>query len=342
MKKFAKFLSALLVATLLATFMCGCNVSKNSLNANANDFTKSWMSNIADNTLVKEIAMPGSNDAGLSTAGRSAKTQHFTCAEQLDTGIRYLEINVRNKKEQLHAFYGSKMGENVEEILAGVVAFLKANKTETVILDFTGFNNQPQQQLVSLIKKHLVPNGSYTYIVRNIITNKLDTDFINSLKLSDARGRAIVFMDGDGNSYLDETFIFKRNDNEGNRLFTALQSYCNEKDNKKSSSKYIATLDSTLAKYKQVNEGICVLQGQLHDGTSLLGPAYYESKHANNMSQYVKGLADSTNLQTVNVITRNFVDCTKACQIIALNVAKGNLKTDKADSFTQSLSEFLN
>lgn len=342
MKKFVKILSTLFVATLLVALLCGCNVPKSSLNANANDFTKGWMANIDDKTLVKQIAMPGSNDAGLSTAGRSAKTQHFTCAEQLDMGVRYLELNVRSKDDQLYAFYGSKTGENVDQLLTDVVAFLKANKTETVILDFSGFNNQPQSQLVKLIKKHFVPNGSYTYIVRNLITSTLDTDFINSLTLANARGRAIVFMDGDSNSYLEENFIFKRNNKEGNRLFTALQSYVNAKDNNASSSKYVATLDSTLARYKQANEGICVLQGQLHDGNSLLGPAYYESKHASNMSQYVKGLAASTNLQTVNVITRNFVDCTKACQIIALNVAKGNVKAAKADAFAQGIAEFVN
>ena len=342
MKKFAKILSTLFVATLLVTLLCGCNVPKSSLNANANDFTKGWMASIDDKTLVKQIAMPGSNDAGLSTAGRSAKTQHFTCAEQLDMGVRYLELNVRSKDDQLYAFYGSKTGEDVDQLLADVVAFLKANKTETVILDFSGFNNQPQSQLVKLIKKHFVPNGSYTYIVRNLIDTTMDDEFFNLLPLSQARGRVIVFMDGDGNSYLDERFIFKRNDAQGERLFTGLQSYCDAKQNKGKSAQYIATLDATLARYSQINEGLCVLQGQLHDGTSLLGPAYYESKHASNMTEYINSLATSEHLSTVNVITRNFIDCNKACQIIALNSAKGNVKADKADAFTQGIAEFVN
>ena len=87
MKKLAKILSALLVCIFACLAMCGCNVPKSSLNANANEFTKTWMSNIADTTLVKNIAIPGSNDTGLATCGRSAKTQHFTCAEQLDMGV---------------------------------------------------------------------------------------------------------------------------------------------------------------------------------------------------------------------------------------------------------------
>ena len=159
MNKLNKLLSVLLVAMLACIALCGCNVSKADLNANANDFTKSWMSYIDESTYVKDIAIPGSNDAGLSTCTRSARTQHFTASQQLDFGVRYLEINVRNKKDQLYAFYGSHTGEKIDDMLDGVLAFLKAHPTETVILDFTGFNNQPQQQLVKLIKKYFVPNG---------------------------------------------------------------------------------------------------------------------------------------------------------------------------------------
>ena len=65
MKKFVKILSTLFVATLLVALLCGCNVPKSSLNANANDFTKGWMASIDDKTLVKQIAMPGSNDQDL-------------------------------------------------------------------------------------------------------------------------------------------------------------------------------------------------------------------------------------------------------------------------------------
>jgi len=342
MNKLVKALSSLLVAMLVAIALCGCNVPKDSLNANYNQFTQSWMANISDEALVKDIAIAGSNDAGLSTASRSAKTQHFTTGQQLDMGVRYLELNVRKKGDDLLAFYGSHTGESIDDVLAGVLAFLKAHNTETVILDFAGFNNQPQQQLLELIKKYFVPNGSYTYIVRNIATSVLDSEFFDTLTLSRARGRVIVFMDGDGNDYLDQQYIFKRNNSQGTRLFTALQSYCDQTANNKSSAKYIDTLDATLAKYAKANEGMCVLQGQLHDGTSLLGPAYYESKHASNMSQYVSSLADSTNLATVNVVTRNFVDCTKACQIIALNAAKGNVKADKANAFAQGIAEFVN
>ncbi|MBO5866573.1 MAG: hypothetical protein J6Q55_00770 [Clostridia bacterium] len=340
MKKITKLLSLALVAMFACLALCGCNVPKSSLNQNANEFTKNWMSYIDNTTLVKEVAIPGSNDAGLSTCSRSAQTQHFTAGEQLDFGVRYLEINVRNKNDQLYAFYGSHTGEMVEDMLKDVVAFLKAHNTETVILDFTGFNNQPQTKLVNLIKKYLIPNGSYTYIVRNIYPNTSDGDFWNNTSLAQVAGRAIVFMDGDGNSYLDETFIFKRNDSNGNRLFTGLQSYCNTKLNKASSQKYIASLDTMLGRYATTNEGLCVLQGQLHDGTSLLGPAFYESKHASNMTAYINSLATSEHLSTVNVITRNFVDCNKACQIIALNSAKGNVKTALTEQFTQAIAEF--
>ncbi len=340
MKKLTKLLSALMVGLLLCAVLCGCNVSKSSLNANANDFTKNWMSYISDSTLVKDIIIPGSNDSGLSNCSRFAKTQHFSTAEQLDFGVRYLEMNVRNVDDELYTFYGSSKGEKLADILSGVLAFLKEHKTETVVLDFSAFNNQPQKQIVSLIKKYFVPNGSYTYIVRNLISSTLDEDFFNTLSLSQAKGRVIVFMDGDGNDYLDETFIFKRNNNQGTRLFTSLQSYYNKQTNNASSKKYIATLDSTLQRYATYGEGFRVLQGQLHDGKSLLGPAYYESKHDKNMSEYIDSLATSPNLAKVNIITRNFIDCTKACQILALNSANGNVKTAMAEQFQQEVSQF--
>ena len=341
MKKLTKILSALLVAMFACIALCGCNVSKSDLNANANDFTKNWMSYLDDTTLVKDIAIPGSNDAGLSICGHFAKTQHFTASQQLDFGVRYFEINVRNKNDQLYAFYSSRTGEKVEDMLAGVLAFLKEHKTETVILDFSRFNNQPQKQLVSLIKKYFVPNGSYTYIVRNTIPTTLDSDFINTLTISKAKGRVIVFMDGDGNDYLDETFVFKRNDAQGSRLFTALQSNYSKKLNNSSSKKYVASLDSTLQVYAKSNEGFTVLQGQLHDGVSLLSPAYYESKHAKNMSNYISDLATSEYLANVNVITRNFIDCTKCCEIIALNQYKGCIKTALTTQFEQNVYEFV-
>ena len=343
MKNLTKLLSILFIATFLCLTLCSCGVTKDSLNANVNDFTKNWMSYLSDDTLVNTVAMPGSNDSGLSTCKNSAKTQHFDISTQLDMGVRYLELAVTNQDDQLYAFDGKHLGEKIDDVLAGVASFLKEHNKEVVILDFSGFNNSPQQKLITLIRKHLVPNGSYTYIVRNQTTESDDT-FINKLTLDSTktRGRAIVFMDGDGDNYLNEHFIFKRNNAQGTRLFSGLQSYCDAKVNSKSSTTYIDTLNDTLARYAQLNEGFCVLQGQLHDGASFFGPAYYESKHAQNMSQYVKSLTTSSHLQTVNVITRNFVDCTKCCEIVALNNAKGNLKSDKAQEFTQNVNAFTN
>ena len=339
MKKQIKLVAVLLVSILMIATLTACTIDKSKQNANANQFTKSWMSYVNDLALVKNIAIAGSNDSALYNTASFAKTQHFSVAQQLTFGVRYFEINVRLKGDVLYAFYGSYLGERIDDILDAVKNFLKNYPTETVILDFAGFNNQPQEALIASIDKYLAVS-SYKYIVRKTITSSLDEDFINNLTLSNARGKAIVFMDGDGNEYLDKQYIFKRNDSNGNRIYSALQSYYDKDANKMSSQDYVASLPNYVAKYKASNQGFFVLQGQLHDGPSLQGPAYYESQHQQNMSNYIINM-DADTVDTINVITRNFIDCTKVCQIIALNVQKNNLKPATLEEFKTNLTEFI-
>lgn len=334
-------IAIVLIAITITAIVCismAKTVTKESVKPTA--FYSQWMGLVDSNTPVKEIAIPGSHDSATYTMSWVAQCQDLTVYEQLTYGIRYLDLRVeKNSDGKLYIFHGSARSDILlSTVLADVKKFIGQYKTETIILDFQHFKGDSQQDVHNM----LINTFNYNYdFVNNPSFTVLDHDFITELPLYKAQGKCII-MWGSEDEYLDKSYIFKRNDDSGNRAYSSLQSYYDGGLHKGTSGNLIANgLPSYIERYKANPVGLFVLQGQLTDGLYIFGPRFRESQHGGNMNNYVISLNESEDLEFINIIMRDFVDGKKISQILDLNLSKGIIKSASVDAFEQGLSLFL-
>lgn len=333
--------AALLLAILITTIACVAYARGGEKETEKPDaFYSKWMSYIDSSTLVKDIVIPGTHDSGSYTMSYVAKTQDYSVYDQLTRGVRYLDLRVEKANDgTLYIYHGSVRGVEFETVLEDIRLFLTRNKTETLILDFQHFKGQSQDDVV----KALTDKFSYsTYFVNNYSSTTTDDQYIDSLKLSSARGKCIIFWGSDSDSNLDKSYIFKRNDDNGDRAFSALHSYYTPSLNKGTSANYIANgLPTYIEKYKANPVGLFVLQGQLTDGLYIFGPRFRERQHEANMNAYTQQLAESKDLEYINIIMRDFMTGKKSAYILQLNLSKGTVSKTKIETFTEGLAQYI-
>ena len=95
-----------------------------------------WMAAQDDATSLAALSIPGTHDTGarFEPAPGLAKTQELTIREQLDAGVRYLDIRCRHFEDGFLIYHGSiDQNQSYDEVLATLDAFLDAHPTETII-----------------------------------------------------------------------------------------------------------------------------------------------------------------------------------------------------------------
>jgi 1-phosphatidylinositol phosphodiesterase len=99
-----------------------------------------WMSLISDEKCITELTIPGTHNSGsmydVPALPDTAKTQCLTIAEQLNDGVRFLDIRCKVVDSRLvlhNGFANQKLSfENIVDICQ---SFLKLNPSETIILE---------------------------------------------------------------------------------------------------------------------------------------------------------------------------------------------------------------
>lgn len=150
---------------------------------------KNWMGAIGDDVMLSELALPGTHDSGTYKKHiESVITQTLTINQQLDYGIRVLDIRIRHtgNKFALHhgAFFLDVM---FGDVLKSVNDFLAKNPSETVLL---------------ILKKELEPDTNNTRSVKDTLREYLtmyhgrflDTEN-PAIRLGDARGKFVIAVD---------------------------------------------------------------------------------------------------------------------------------------------------
>lgn len=100
-----------------------------------------WMATISDNTPVSLLGIPGTHDTGTYTQGDLAwggwvKTQDRSIVDQLDHGIRFLDIRGRLIGNGLAIHHGSVfLGLGFQDVIDACKQFLQAHPTETILLN---------------------------------------------------------------------------------------------------------------------------------------------------------------------------------------------------------------
>ena len=163
--------------------------------------TRNWMGLLPDNTFLMNISIPGTHDSGAKFGGPNAAAQSWTITEQLNSGIRYLDIRCRRIEDKFAIHHGIVF-QNLMfgDVLDEVRAFLRSNPQEAVIM--------------RIKSEHDSAEGSrpQTEIWNNYLSKYSDIFYTGSkydVSLGEVRGKVFVLCEsscstGNGMLYKNE------------------------------------------------------------------------------------------------------------------------------------------
>ena len=328
-----------LLTVILAPIIVEGNKVITRDSAEPNDALTEWMSYISDDAPVTRLAIPGSHDSGCSGMPWYAETQDLNFAEQLARGVRYFDIRVNKKGGDLVIFHGPVNGTDYVELLYQIDEFMDAHPSEFLILDFSHFKNDSESEVFRLFDEIV----SAERVVND--TCMTDSEYLDSLTLGDVRGKCVVFVDPEETEFCCRDYLFFKMGDEveaGQEDLFSLVSPYKKLWNGSSAKKFTdKILDRYIDTFKGIDSGFFVLQCQLTDNALVFGPRYREGKLIKRANDFVRALYDNAeDLPYINIIMRDFVTCEKTALIVGLNIAKGWVSGEKAESFAASLAEF--
>lgn len=328
-----------LLTVILAPIIVEGNKVITRDSAEPNDALTEWMSYISDDAPVTRLAIPGSHDSGCSGMPWYAETQDLNFAEQLARGVRYFDIRVNKKGGDLVIFHGPVNGTDYVELLYQIDEFMDAHPSEFLILDFSHFKNDSESEVFRLFDEIV----SAERVVND--TCMTDSEYLDSLTLGDVRGKCVVFVDPEETEFCCRDYLFFKMGDEveaGQENAFSLVSPYKKLWNGSSAKKFTdKILDRYIDTFKGIDSGFFVLQCQLTDNALVFGPRYREGKLIERANDFVRALYDNAeDLPYINIIMRDFVTCEKTALIVGLNIAKGWVSGEKAESFAASLAEF--
>ena len=334
MKKFRiLFISIIIVLSVSLLIFAACdNVPESTVSDEPVAELSSWMSMIEDDTLLTELVIPGSHDSGTKGMNLVAETQDKTYLEQLERGFRYFDTRVMYTGGEFYMYHSVKGEMKYSQVLEDVKAFLDENPTETVILDFQWTEGGNDKGIFDMLEEKLSDK-----LIN--VEGESALEFVKALTLGEARGKCLIFV-GQDESNLDRPYQIARDKDSEEREGSALRSYYNVSYNRSSSQKYIEKyIPEYIEMFKNSKGGMFVLQGQLTYMLTSIRDG--EAKHDPNMNAYVKGLYESNDLQYINIIMRDFVNCEKASYILNLNVAKKLVKAADVEAYKSMLKNYI-
>ncbi|MEO7718036.1 MAG: phosphatidylinositol-specific phospholipase C [Capsulimonas sp.] len=156
------------------------------LASNANAAGNNWMNGMNGNQSVAQFSIPGTHDSGALSepVSGTAKCQNLSITDQLNAGVRFLDIRCRHINDAFAIHHGQVYeNANFDDVLNAAFTFLNANPSETVIMSVkeeytaSGDTRTFEQTFDSYVAK----NPSQWYLGSGIPT------------LSQARGKIVLF-----------------------------------------------------------------------------------------------------------------------------------------------------
>lgn len=124
-----------LIAVLVFLGIANSGVGARKLNND--DLMLDWMARLDDETPINEIYLPGTHDSGAlySFLGISGKCQSYGIADQLNMGVRFFDIRLKLRNDELAVFHNFvDQHLSFEEVLKDIKAFLEENPSEFIIM----------------------------------------------------------------------------------------------------------------------------------------------------------------------------------------------------------------
>ncbi|MET9609986.1 phosphatidylinositol-specific phospholipase C [Streptomyces sp. NPDC006512] len=97
--------------------------------------TQDWMAGLADSTPLQRMTIPGTHDSGARKGGLYVACQNTSIAQQLDAGIRFLDVRCRVTGGSFAIHHGSFFQDLMfGDVLVACWNFLAAHPSETVLM----------------------------------------------------------------------------------------------------------------------------------------------------------------------------------------------------------------
>lgn len=149
-----------------------------------------WMSALGDGTPVQRLSIPGTHDSGARIGGPWVACQNTSVAEQLASGIRFLDVRCR----AIDGVFAIHHGAFYQELMFGDVLnacrdFLRAHPTETVLMRVKQEYSEVSAEEFRQVFVSYLDGKGYRSLFR------LDAGLPT---LGDARGRVVLLADSDG------------------------------------------------------------------------------------------------------------------------------------------------
>ncbi|MEU3916378.1 phosphatidylinositol-specific phospholipase C [Streptomyces sp. NPDC029721] len=149
-----------------------------------------WMAALPDSTALQRMTIPGTHDSGARLGGLYVACQNTSIAEQLDSGIRFLDVRCRvtGGSFAIHhaAFFQNLM---FGDVLVACAAFLAAHPSETVLMRVKQEYSTESDATFRAVFDDYLDHRGWRPLFR--IADTLPT-------LGQARGRVVLLADNAG------------------------------------------------------------------------------------------------------------------------------------------------
>ena len=145
-----------------------------------------WMAALPDSRSLAEITIPGTHDSGatvnlLGGLFVQSKCQNLSIADQLNSGVRFLDIRLKLESGKLNVYHGIvSQNLNLDQVLSDCKAFLAAHPGETILLSIRDEAESDSADFANAIATAINQDSSMWYI-----TNRMP-------KLGEARGKIVL------------------------------------------------------------------------------------------------------------------------------------------------------
>ncbi|MFE2286806.1 phosphatidylinositol-specific phospholipase C [Streptomyces sp. NPDC059443] len=152
--------------------------------------TQDWMAGIGDSTALQRMTIPGTHDSGATRGGLYVACQNTTIAQQLDSGIRFLDVRCRvtGGSFAIHhaAYYQNLM---FGDVLVACWNFLAAHPSETVLMRLKQEYSEESDATFRAVFDDYLDNRGWRPLFK--IADSVPT-------LGQARGKVLLLPDNGG------------------------------------------------------------------------------------------------------------------------------------------------
>lgn len=150
-----------------------------------------WMRNIPDSCLISEINMPGTHDscARFIRLSRITQCQNKCIADQLNMGVRFIDLRVKLHKKKLVLVHGittcyadekKKKPLLLENVISDCRKFLSENPSEALLLSLKRDDGASSEETFDFFYKNHIKAEAFWYLENRIPT------------LAEARGKIVL------------------------------------------------------------------------------------------------------------------------------------------------------